>query len=93
MIDLGWWQHRPLVLALGLIRLARIGLDRLQGYGLKYDNSFQHTHLGMPGKVANTAEAVAQWAQHAAALPGQTGQGCGAWVTGPGGSGAAGGCW
>lgn len=46
MIGLGWWQHRPLVLALGLVWLAHIALDRLAGYGLKYDDSFQHTHLG-----------------------------------------------
>jgi hypothetical protein len=50
LIGLGWWQHRPLVLALGLVWLAHIGLDRLQGYGLKYGNSFQHTHLGILGR-------------------------------------------
>lgn len=50
MIGLGWWQHRPLVLALGLVWLAHIGLDRLQGYGLKYGNSFQYTHLGILGR-------------------------------------------
>jgi hypothetical protein len=52
LIGLGWWQHRPLVLALGLIWLAHIGLDHLLGYGLKYDDSFQHTHLGMIGKAS-----------------------------------------
>jgi Domain of unknown function (DUF4260) len=51
LIGLGWWQHRPLVLALGLIWLAHLGLDHLLGYGLKYDDSFQHTHLGMIGKA------------------------------------------
>ena len=50
LIGLGWWQHRPLVLALGLVWLAHIGLDRLLGYGLKYDDSFQHTHLGIQGR-------------------------------------------
>jgi hypothetical protein len=50
VIGLGWWQHRPLVLALGLVWLAHIALDRLQGYGLKYDDDFQHSHLGMLGK-------------------------------------------
>ena len=55
MTGLGWWQHRPLVLALGLIWLAHIGLDRLQGYGLKYDHSFQHTHLGMLGRRKETS--------------------------------------
>ncbi|MGD0687117.1 MAG: DUF4260 domain-containing protein [Streptosporangiaceae bacterium] len=49
MIGLGWWQSRPLVLALGLIWLAHIGFDRLLGYGLKYDDHFQHTHLGHLG--------------------------------------------
>ena len=50
LIGLGWWQHRQLVLALGLVWLAHIGLDRLQSYGLKYGNSFQHTHLGILGR-------------------------------------------
>jgi hypothetical protein len=45
-----WWQHRPLVLALGLVWLAHIGLDQLLGYGLKYDDSFQHIHLGILGR-------------------------------------------
>ena len=31
---LGWWQSRPLVVALGLIWLAHMGIDRLFGYGL-----------------------------------------------------------
>jgi hypothetical protein len=42
------WHH-PLTLALGLLWLAHIGMDRLARYGLKYDVSFQHTHLGGPG--------------------------------------------
>jgi hypothetical protein len=50
MVGLGWWQHRPLVLALGLVWLAHIGLDHLLDYGLKYDDSFQHTHLGILGR-------------------------------------------
>ncbi len=48
-IGLGWWQHRPLVLGLGLVWLAHIALDRLAGYGLKYGDNFQHTHLGLLG--------------------------------------------
>ena len=40
--------HHPLTLALGLLWLAHIGMDRLARYGLKYDVSFQHTHLGGP---------------------------------------------
>jgi hypothetical protein len=40
--------HHPLTLALGLLWLAHIGMDRLARYGLKYDVSFQHTRLGAP---------------------------------------------
>jgi hypothetical protein len=50
LVVLGWWQHRPLILALGLVWLAHIGLDRLLGYGLKYGDNFQHTHLGWLGR-------------------------------------------
>jgi Domain of unknown function (DUF4260) len=32
-------------LALALIWLAHIGMDRTVGYGLKYSDSFKHTHL------------------------------------------------
>jgi hypothetical protein len=46
LIGIGWWQDRSLAVALGLIWLAHIGVDRLIGYGLKYDDSFRHTHLG-----------------------------------------------
>lgn len=43
---LGFHAHRPLILGVGLIWLAHIGMDRLLGYGLKYDDNFKHTHLG-----------------------------------------------
>ena len=48
-VGLGWWQHQHLVTAIGLIWVAHIGMDRLLGYGLKYDDDFQHTHLGILG--------------------------------------------
>ena len=50
LTGLGWWQGKPLVAALALTWLAHVGLDRLLGYGLKYDDSFQHTHLGHLGQ-------------------------------------------
>jgi hypothetical protein len=50
IVAIGWWQDKSLVLALGLVWLAHIGLDRLIGYGLKYDDLFQHTHLGRLGR-------------------------------------------
>jgi len=56
VIGLGWWQHRPLLLGLGLVWLAHIGLDRLMGYGLKYDDHSQHTHLGMLGGIGWTSK-------------------------------------
>ena len=52
--------HHPLVLALGLLWLAHIGMDRLAGFGLKYDSGFQHTHLsnraGMAGAPARPVQ-------------------------------------
>jgi hypothetical protein len=33
--------------ALGLVWFAHIGMDRALGYGLKYDDAFTHTHLGI----------------------------------------------
>lgn len=40
--------HHPLTIALGLLWLAHIGMDRLARYGLKYDAGFQNTHLSSP---------------------------------------------
>lgn len=45
-----WQSDRPLLLAVGLIWFAHIGMDRCLGYGLKYDDNFKHTHLGSIGK-------------------------------------------
>jgi hypothetical protein len=36
--------------AVALVWFAHIGMDRALGYGLKYDDSFVHTHLGTIGK-------------------------------------------
>ncbi|MCU1586822.1 MAG: conserved rane protein of unknown function, partial [Frankiales bacterium] len=36
--------------AVALVWLAHIGMDRALGYGLKYDDSFKHTHLGSIGR-------------------------------------------
>ena len=35
----------------GLILFGHSSMDRVMGYGLKYPDSFQHTHLGMIGKA------------------------------------------
>ena len=42
----------PWLQAAGLIIFAHSSLDRVLGYGLKYGDSFQHTHLGMIGRGA-----------------------------------------
>jgi hypothetical protein len=36
--------------SIGLVWFAHIGMDRALGYGLKYGDSFQHTHLGFIGR-------------------------------------------
>jgi len=36
----------------GLILLAHASFDRVLGYGLKYPDGFEHTHLGMIGRAA-----------------------------------------
>jgi hypothetical protein len=45
MVGYGWWLGRSIFVALGLVWLAHIGMDRLLTFGLKYPDHFQHTHL------------------------------------------------
>jgi hypothetical protein len=45
----------------GIIMLAHSSLDRVFGYGLRYTDSFDHTHLGWVGKTGREMAA----AQHA----------------------------
>ncbi len=40
-----WWLSLPLLLAIGLIWIAHIGMDRMMGYGLKYPTQFKDTHF------------------------------------------------
>ena len=46
----GFIFHFPVLLLAGLLAWAHSSFDRVMGYGLKYNDSFQHTHLGMIGK-------------------------------------------
>ena len=46
------WQRSDFGLAIGLLWFAHIGMDRVGGYGLKYPDSFKHTHLGSLQKGA-----------------------------------------
>jgi hypothetical protein len=49
LIFAGWRSDSALTLALGLIWLGHVGMDRALGYGLKYDEGFACTHLGRIG--------------------------------------------
>jgi hypothetical protein len=46
MLGIGYCQADRLLMVLALIWLAHIGLDRLLGMGLKYNDRFTLTHLG-----------------------------------------------
>jgi hypothetical protein len=45
------------IYVLGLILYGHASLDRIFGYGLKFGDSFQHTHLGWIGKGLHEQEA------------------------------------
>jgi hypothetical protein len=47
----GFLYPAVLLIALALIWLAQIGIDRALGYGLKYDAGFRFTHLGRIGRA------------------------------------------
>jgi len=47
---LGALLGSPLVTLSGLILFGHAAMDRIFGYGLKFSDHFQHTHLGWIGK-------------------------------------------
>lgn len=44
-------EKGPWFLIVGLILFGHASMDRIFGYGLKFGDSFQHTHLGWIGKA------------------------------------------
>lgn len=50
MYVLGTMLANPILQLAGVILFGHSSMDRILGYGLKYPDSFQHTHLGMIGK-------------------------------------------
>jgi hypothetical protein len=48
----GLYLKNEIVQMTGLILFGHSSMDRMLGYGLKYEDSFEHTHLGMIGKKA-----------------------------------------
>ena len=49
-IAIGWKLSSPELQFIGLILYGHSSFDRMLGYGLKYRDSFKHTHLGLTGK-------------------------------------------
>jgi hypothetical protein len=47
---IGYFVKEDLIMKVALIFLAHSTFDRAAGYGLKYFDSFDHTHLGWIGK-------------------------------------------
>jgi Domain of unknown function (DUF4260) len=50
MIVVGLWMRQEFWILAGLLFYAHSAFDRILGYGLKYSDSFQRTHLGYIGK-------------------------------------------
>jgi len=50
LLMFGFWLKEYTIIKIALIFLAHSTFDRVAGYGLKYFDSFDHTHLGWVGK-------------------------------------------
>lgn len=50
---IGFWFGDAALLLAGLILFGHAAMDRIFGYGLKYDDDFKNTHLGWIGKTAS----------------------------------------
>ena len=48
-ISCGYLLAAPVIYLAGLLLWAHSSFDRVMGYGLKYSDSFHHTHLGFIG--------------------------------------------
>ncbi len=53
---LGIWLENNLASLTGVILFGHASMDRIFGYGLKYTDSFAHTHLGMIGKQSQPVD-------------------------------------
>ena len=50
ILIIGMYQQISLLELIGIILFSHSAMDRMLGYGLKYSDSFQNTHLGKVGK-------------------------------------------
>ena len=48
---LGIFLHNEILQMVGLVFFGHASFDRIFGYGLKYEDSFNNTHLGPIGKI------------------------------------------
>lgn len=51
LILIGAWLSLPPLQLAGVLILGHSSADRVLGYGLKYPDAFQHTHLGWIGRL------------------------------------------
>jgi hypothetical protein len=49
----GWYSGYLWLEFAGIILFGHSAMDRVFGYGLKYSDHFQHTHLGWIGRQSN----------------------------------------
>lgn len=49
-LSLGWQIGNDWIYLTGIILLGHSSMDRIFGYGLKYQDAFKHTHLGWIGR-------------------------------------------
>lgn len=54
----GWWMHSEVLELAGLVLFGHASFDRMVGYGLKYNDSFSNTHLGLIGKAKLNKQAA-----------------------------------
>lgn len=50
VLCIGWQFEIEWIYLAGIILFGHSNMDRVFSYGLKYEDSFSHTHLGMIGK-------------------------------------------
>lgn len=55
---LGSYFSMPLASLIGVILFAHSSLDRAFAYGLKFEDSFRHTHLGIIGGEVRTEDSA-----------------------------------
>ncbi|GAB3920638.1 DUF4260 domain-containing protein [Larkinella terrae] len=48
----GFLLANPVLMLTGVMLFGHSAMDRMMGYGLKFEDSFSHTSLGMVGKAA-----------------------------------------